>query len=346
MAGSGAVMKAVTIVEPGKTQIIEIEKPEPGPEEVLVRIRALGLCGTDYRTYLGGNPLTGYPRIPGHEIAAEILETGSRVPDQYAPGTAVTLSPYTECGKCSACLAGRVNCCRYNQTLGAQRDGAATEYLAVPYRKILTGDSLSFEQLAMVEPFSVGWHAATRGAVGPGDTVLVFGCGVIGLGALVASHHKGAETIAVDIDNSKLMLARKMGADHVINSDEKSLEDEAVRLTDGHGPRVVIEAVGLPRTFRQAVDIVSFAGRVVYIGYSKKPVEYETSTFVLKELDIRGSRNALMEDFQSVIRMFAQGDVDLEQVITHRFDLLQIGQALELWKSHPERVTKILAIAP
>jgi len=338
-------MKAVTIVEPGKTEIIEIEQPEPGPQEVLVRVRALGLCGTDYRTYLGANPLTGYPRIPGHEIAGEIVQKGDRVPARFAEGMAVTLSPYTACGRCSACLAGRVNCCRYNQTLGAQRDGAAVEYLAVPHDSLLTADTLSFEQLAMVEPFSVGWHAATRGDVGPGDTVLVFGCGVIGLGAQVASRSKGAEVIAVDIDNSKLELARRIGAAHLINSSEKSLEDEALRLTDGHGPRVVIEAVGLPQTFRQAVDLVSFAGRVVYIGYSKKPVEYETAAFVLKELDIRGSRNALKEDFQSVVTLFEQGGVDLQPVVTHRFDLLQIGQALQLWKSHPERVTKILTIA-
>lgn len=336
------MMKAVRITEPGKVEICDLPEPKVGPEEVLVKVKILGLCGSDLATYRGINPLVSYPRIPGHEIAGEIIEAGNDVPKNFNAGLKVTVSPYTACGNCSACRAGRVNCCKNNQTMGVQREGAATELIVVPYRNIFKANGLSDEQIACVEPLSIGWHAVNRARVGPNDTVLVFGCGVVGLGAIAASAYKGAEVIAVDIERMKLDRAGVMGAEHRVNSKKENLNEKVRQLTFGEGPDVVIEAVGLPQTFMAAVDLVCFAGRVVYIGYAKNPVQYETKLFVSKELDILGSRNALNNEIEVVLNIFAGGKISIESLITQRYDLEHIADALRFWETNPAKVTKIL----
>jgi len=335
-------MKAARIDKPGQVSLCSIGEPKVGDDDVLIKVEMIGLCGSDLATYRGSNPMVSYPRIPGHEIAGCIEQIGGNVPDELAVGTRVTVSPYTACGKCSACLAGRANCCRYNQTMGVQRDGAATEYIAVPYEKVVKAGGLSTEQITCIEPLSVGWHACGRAQVAESEIVLVFGCGVIGLGAIAAAVSKGAEVIAVDIDINKLKKAEVLGAKHLVNSAEENLQSCADEITSGHGPVVVIEAVGLPQTFTAAVELVSFAGRVVYIGYAKEKVEYETKLFVSKELDIRGSRNAVKSEFEDVIEMIRGGRIDIGPFVTQRYSLEQIGEALGFWDGNPDDVTKIL----
>lgn len=335
-------MKAAQIAEPGKVVIIDLPKPEVGPGEVLIEMRQLGLCGSDIKTYQNQNPMVTFPRIPGHEIGGVIVEKGANVPESLKTGEKVTVSPYTACGECSSCRVGRVNCCKFNQTLGVQRDGAAQEYIAVPYEKVIPAPTLSFEEIASIEPISVGWHATNRGEVKAGEYVLVFGCGVIGLGAIIAAASKGAHVIAVDIDSNKLEKAKNLGAEFTINSKETDLTAEVMKITSDDGPSVVIEAVGLPLTFRAAVDLVCFAGRVVYIGYAKAPVEYETKHFVAKELDIRGSRNALQHEIAEVTEMLMSGKVDISPFITQRYKFEELGEALEFWGKNINDVTKIV----
>jgi 2-desacetyl-2-hydroxyethyl bacteriochlorophyllide A dehydrogenase len=339
-------MRAFAITDTNQTGFLDIPRPEPGAGEVLLKVRLVGYCGSDLNTYRGLNPMVSYPRIPGHEIAATIAAVGEGVPDEWSAGTNVTLSPYTSCGTCSSCRAGRFNCCRYNQTLGVQRDGAATEYLVVPYEKLFTSDKLSLRELALVEPLTVGGHATDRAQVTAQDTVLVLGCGAIGLGAVAGAAFRGATVVAVDIDDEKLALARKAGAAHTINSRSVDMHEALQELTSGDGPEVVIEAIGLPATFRAAVDEVAFAGRIVYIGYAKHPVEYETKYFVQKELDIRGSRNATPENFQTVIRMLEAGTFPVDEVITRVYPFAEAGQALVDWNANPPAFTKIMVEMP
>jgi L-galactonate 5-dehydrogenase len=338
-------MKACAILEPGKTGFCDIPEPTAGPGQVLVRMRQLGLCGTDLKSFAGDNPLVSFPRVIGHEIAAEVVAVGSGVQKPLRPGASVTLYPYTNCGKCSSCRKGRPNCCRANQTMGVQRDGAATLLLAVPEVKVVPADDLSRDQVTLIEPLSVGFHAVRRGRAAPGDKVAVFGCGMIGLGAIMGAARVGAEVIAIDIDDAKLALARSLGAAHGINSRAGDLVAAINAVAGGDGADVVIEAVGLPQTYRQAIDIVCFAGVVVYIGYASKEVAYETKHFVAKELDIRGSRNALPEDFADVVAMLRQGSVDVSPIITHRFPFARAGEALQFWKGHTNEVTKIVVDA-
>ena len=177
-------MKAIKIIKPGVVKLVELNKPKVSVGEILIKLKALGLCGSDLKTYQGQNQMVIYPRIPGHEIAGEIVQTGEEVPSEFQVGRLVTVSPYTSCGKCVACQQGRVNCCPYNQTLGVQRDGAAVEFITVPYSKVFLAGDLPEEQIACIEPLSVGWHATNRAQIRSEDIVLVFGCGMIGLGVI------------------------------------------------------------------------------------------------------------------------------------------------------------------
>jgi len=335
-------VQTLVIESPGKFAFAEIARPDPAPDEVLLRIRRLGFCGTDLSTFRGLNPVVSYPRVPGHEIAGTIEAVGREVPAELQPGLDVTVMPYTTCGKCTACLQGRVNTCRNNQTLGVQQDGAFTDFITVRWEKIVRATSLGLPELALVEPLAVGFHAVGRGRVGPGDTVIIIGCGMIGLGAIAgAGFGKGATVIAVDIEGQKLELARKAGATHVINSKHESLHERLQQITGGDGPLVAIEAVGTVGTFQAAIDEVATAGRVVYIGYAKSPVTYETKHFILKELDILGSRNSTPEDFRAVIAMLESGRYPVEETITRTVPFADAGTALKDWSEHPDTITKI-----
>jgi L-galactonate 5-dehydrogenase len=334
-------MKTLVIDAPGKFSYGEKPSPEPKPGEVLLRVKRLGFCGTDLSTFRGANPLVTYPRIPGHEIAAVIEAVTVGVPPELAVGREVTVMPYTACGRCSSCRAKRVNACRNNQTLGVQKDGAFTEFIVVPWEKIVTAN-LAARELALVEPLAVGFHAAARGRIVRKDTVLVFGSGMIGLGAIAAAGlHRGANVIAVDIEDNKLALARKAGATHVINSRTEPLAERVQEITGGDGPRVVIEAVGAPATYQAAVEFACFAGRVVYIGYAKAPISYETKLFVMKELDILGSRNSTIEDFQAVIALLESGRYPAAETVTDTVPFARSGEALKNWSDNPAHVTKI-----
>jgi L-galactonate 5-dehydrogenase len=333
-------MLAFQIVEPGASRIVELPRPTPAAGEVLLSICRVGFCGTDLSTFRGVNPLVSYPRVPGHEVSGVVVELGPGVVG-WSVGDSAAVFPYKECGKCSACLASRPNCCRHNQTLGVQREGAMAEYVAIPAAKLLRADGLSHGEQALVEPLTIGFHAVARGAVKERDKVAVLGAGAIGLGAIAGAARRGATVIAVDVDDAKLALAQRCGAEVGINSRRESLHERLAELTGGHGPDVVIEAVGRPETFVAAVEEVCYAGRVVYIGYSKAPVEYDTKLFVLKELDIRGSRNALPADFAAVIEFLQEGRFPTDAVISHCVPLEQAGAMLKAWSDAPERFTKI-----
>ncbi len=338
-------MKALRIIEPRRAEISDILSPQPLAGEVLLRVERVGFCGSDLNSFRGLNPLVTYPRIPGHEIAATVL-SGPRNSSDHIPraGEAVLVFPYTSCGVCAACRMGRSNCCRNNQTLGVQRDGGFCETMAIPAEKIIAAPGLTQAEMALVEPLSIGFHAAARGGFSPADTVAVLGCGAIGLGSIAGTARRGARVIAVDVDDVKLETARKAGALDTINSARVNLHDALKNLTEGEGPSGVIEAVGTPKTFRAAVDEVSYAGRVVYIGYVKEPVSYETKLFVQKELGIYGSRNATREEFVEVISMLRDKTFPVNEMVTRTVSLSEAARALEDWSNRPSQITKIHVI--
>ena len=334
-------MRALMLQGPGNAVVADVpEAASHGEDDILLEVRRVGLCGSDLNSYRGKNPLVSYPRILGHEVAAVVAEGNPRHPE-WEPGTAVAVSPYTNCGKCASCLRGRPNACQFNQTLGVQRDGALTEGIAIPAGRLYRAE-LSIEELCLVEPLTVGFHAVARGRVTAEDVVAVIGCGGVGLGAVAGAAFRGATVIGIDVDDEKLATARKAGAAQTINTAAMDLHAQLAELTGGRGPDVVIEAIGLPQTFRAAVEEVAFTGRVVYIGYAKEQVAYETRLFVQKELDILGSRNAQPEDFRAVIRMLEAKRFPVEEAITHRIAMEETPAVLAEWDKEPARFGKIV----
>jgi len=335
-------MKALQITEPGRVEVVDLPEPEAGAGEVLLRMEYVGFCGSDLNTFRGANALAKSPVIPGHEIGAVIEAAGPGVPGFLQPGMTVTVNPYTACGACPSCRRGRPNACRDNQTLGVQRDGAMRERMAVPWEKVIPAGSLSTREAALVEPMSVGFHAVSRGAVTDTDTVMVIGCGMVGLGAVVRAALRGATVIAADIEEGKLDIARRLGASCGLNTMAPDFRERLALVTGGDGPDVVVEAVGSPATYRLAVDSVAFTGRVVCIGYSKQDVTFETRLFVQKELDIRGSRNAEPSDFRAVIRYLERGNCPVNSLISSIITPQMSSGALSNWSQNPGAVFRIL----
>lgn len=334
-------MKALSISEKGQSTIVELEKPVCGSNQVLIKLAYVAFCGSDLSTYQGRNPMVSYPRVPGHEISGTVEGFGSEV-THLTKGAKVTVIPYTACGECPSCKRGRSNACRSNQTLGVQREGAMTEYIAIDSDKVLLVDQLNLDELALVEPLTVGFHSVDRAEVTDQDTVLVFGCGMIGLGAIAAAVHRGANVIAVDIADDKLNIAKKIGANHTIHSINDNLIEKVNSITDGDLADVVIEAVGHPITYKSAIDVVAFAGRISCIGYAQEDVAFTTKYFVQKELDIRGSRNATRKDFENVIQYLSLKTFPLSETITEKVSLSDAPQALDKWSQDPSVVTKII----
>ncbi|ODT66432.1 MAG: sorbitol dehydrogenase [Pelagibacterium sp. SCN 63-23] len=333
-------MKALAIVGPGQAELIDLPQPSPMDGEVEIALAYVGYCGSDLTSFRGLNPLVTYPRVPGHEVAGTITGLGPHVAG-LAVGQTVTVLPYFNCGTCRACNAGKPNACLHNQTMGVQREGAMTARIVVPQEKVIPVSGLSLRDMALIEPCSVGFHAVNRAQLMPAETVVVLGCGMIGLGALMGSLRAGAKVIVVDLSRRKLDIALKLGAAHAICPEDGDVAAQIAALLP-EGPDVVIEAVGAAVTFLQAVDIVGQCGRVVYIGYAKDPVSYDTKRFLTKELDIRGARNAVHSDFDNVIEWLKGHPEAGDLIVTATAKLDEAPRALAHWDQNPGSYTKIL----
>ena len=289
-------MKVVYVEEPGKIEIREKEMPILKKGEALLKIKYCGICGADVATFTGNQPFTTYPRIPGHEFSAEIVEIeendrGLKV------GDIVTANPYFNCGHCYSCERGIVNACTDNQTMGVQRDGSFAEYVAMPIERIYPGKGLSAKTLALIEPFSIGYHAVSRGHVKPGHKVLVIGAGAIGIFAAVSAKLKGAEVYISDVFEKRLENALKFGVDGIIDVSKEDLLERTKEITNGNGFDICIEAVGQSATFLNCIDAAAFGADIILIGNGKKETTFNHSILLKKELNVYGSRNALKKDF-------------------------------------------------
>ncbi len=335
-------MKTIVIDSPFSLGIVERPMPACGDHEVLLKIGYVGFCGSDLNTFRGLNGMVTYPRVPGHEISATVAAVGDGVPATLRTGMMVTVNPYTHCGHCAACRNRRYNACEHNETLGVQRDGAMSEYLAVPWEKVIAVDGIDEASVALIEPMSVGFHAVGRAAVTDADTVLVIGCGMVGMGAVIRSVRRGARVIACDVDDEKLAMARELGAAHTVNTQHGDVHARLSEITQGLMADVVIEAVGAPDTYQMAIDEAAFTGRIACIGYSKGAVSLQTPLIVKKELQICGSRNALPEDFRAVIDCLRQGGCPTDRFITAVCQPSDAASSMRRWHEAPGRVFRIL----
>lgn len=312
-------MKVVYVEEPGKIEIREKEMPILKKGEALLKIKYCGICGADVATFTGNQPFTTYPRIPGHEFSAEIVEIeendrGLKV------GDIVTANPYFNCGHCYSCERGIVNACTDNQTMGVQRDGSFAEYVAMPIERIYSGKGLSAKTLALIEPFSIGYHAVSRGHVKPGHKVLVIGAGAIGIFAAVSAKLKGAEVYISDVFEKRLENALKFGVDGIIDVSKEDLLERTKEITNGNGFDICIEAVGQSATFLNCIDAAAFGADIILIGNGKKETTFNHSILLKKELNVYGSRNALKKDFLELIDLISSGKINVDHIVSDIFD--------------------------
>jgi len=334
-------MKAVSLPKPGKVEIIDIPEPTPGPEEVLVQVCYVGLCGTDLNSYRGLSPLMTYPRVVGHEISGVVLDKGASVPEHIRPGARVMLEPNKNCGRCASCRAGRPNACEWNQTYGVQRDGALAGLVVAHHSKVFESRALSLQELALAEPLAIGYHAANRGRIRETDTVLVIGCGAVGLGVVAAASRKGARVIALDIDARRLVLPCKLGASWVVLSSREDVEARMKELTPDGLATVTVEAVGKPETYEMALRFADYCGRVVCVGYASQPASWDTKYIVKKELDVLGSRNSLRV-CGPVIDMMERRDRPWAEMIGQVRPLEDAPAVFAEWDRDPQRCVKTL----
>ena len=310
-------MKTIMIPEPGKVTVVETKMPELKEGHALLKILYGGICGSDLGTYRGTFAYASYPRIPGHEFSAQIIKIGAN--DRgLKEGMIVTCNPYFNCGKCYSCERGLVNCCESNETMGAQRDGAFSEYITMPIERIYDGKGLNPKQLALIEPFCISYHGVSRAEIKKDDKVLVVGAGTIGVLAAIAAKAKGGEVYIADIAAEKLRYAYEtFGLAGMIKNDSEENFAKCVEEVTGnhHGFDVCIEAVGLPSTFQNCIDAAAFGGRVVLIGVGKKNLDFNFTLIQKKELNIFGSRNALKFDFTELIDLVKEGGIDLEKIV-------------------------------
>lgn len=332
----------IVIPEPGVVVIEDAPMPEIKPGEALLKVLYGGICGSDLGTYRGTFAYVEYPRIPGHELAVEILEAPANAYG-VAKGGLATVNPYFNCGHCYPCRSGRVNCCTGNQTMGAQRNGGFCRYIAMPVERVYPGDSLDARQLALVEPFCISYHGIKRANIQPGEKVLIVGAGTIGVLAMLAAKHFGAEAYVADIAPEKLKHAEKLGAAKTfVNSSPEALNAWAMETTNGDGFPVTVEAVGLASTFQNCIDAVAFSGRTVLIGVSKQRLDFEFTLIQKKELAVFGSRNAVKDDFSDIIGIMQNTGFDPDAVVTDVYSFEQAPQAFSDFSSMAGQKLKVL----
>lgn len=334
-------MKSVMIEEPYELTITEIDMPKVRKGEALLKIKYCGICGADVASYKGNQPFTTYPRIPGHEFSAEIIE----IPENdrnLKKGDIVTCNPYFNCGVCYSCRRGNVNCCEDNQTMGVQRDGSFCEYIAMPVDRIVHGKGLSAKQLALIEPFTISYHASKRADIKEKDKVLIVGAGPIGLFALISAKLKGAEVYIADILDGRLEMALEYGADGVINTNKQKLAERTAEITNNCGFDVCIEACGLPETFIDCIECAAFAANVILIGNGKKETTFLHSVILKKELNIFGSRNSYTDDFKEIVDIVAAGKVDIMKMVSAVYPVNKADEAFKALAENDGSLAKVL----
>jgi 2-desacetyl-2-hydroxyethyl bacteriochlorophyllide A dehydrogenase len=320
-----------------------VPTPKPAAGEALLKVKYCGICGSDLQTYTGNQPFADYPRIPGHEFSAEIVEIGANSKN-LKRGMIVTANPYFSCGACYSCRRGFVNCCRDNKTMGVQRDGSFAEYITMPVERIVDGMGLSAQTLALVEPFSIGYHGVNRGEVAHNDNVLVIGAGPIGLFAAIAAKLKGANVYVADVLDIRLQTAMALGVNGVVNSKTGDLQASVSSLTQGNGMDVVVECAGQPETFLAAQEAVCFHGKIVLIGNGKREVTFNQSAIIKKEMNIYGSRNSLNEfaPLISLVKLTEGSPMDINKMASKVFDFAAVKDAFDALLHNDGSLAKVL----
>ncbi|MFO7256622.1 MAG: zinc-binding alcohol dehydrogenase family protein [Bacteroidota bacterium] len=335
-------MEVLICESPGTLRYGTRNAPVPGEKETLLRVRRIGICGTDLHAFEGTQPYFTYPRILGHELAGEIVEVNGT--SAFRSGDIVTFLPYFSCGHCVACRQGKTNCCADLKVCGVHIDGGMADYLVVPTENLVAGRGIGLDALALVEPLAIGAHGIRRANVNSGEPVLVIGAGPIGMGAMQFARLAGADVIALDVDERRLAFCReRLGVPYTITAKE----DVLTRLRDitgGDMPAVVIDATGNLNAIQEGFRYMSHGGRYVLIGLQKGDIAFSHPEFHKREGTLMSSRNATRKDFDQVVQAISQGAVDPEAYITHRVTFAAAGEAFPSWLDRKSGVIKAMVM--
>ncbi|MEC5424534.1 zinc-binding alcohol dehydrogenase family protein [Virgibacillus sp. C22-A2] len=333
-------MKAIMIPEAHKIEVLDIKKPEiKEDKDVLLKIKRVGICGSDMHIYHGTNPLATYPRIVGHEVAGEVVEIGENV-THVAVGDHVVVEPINYCGECFACKNGRPNVCKKLTVFGVHEDGGLREFAVLPEKQVHKVDpEIEWDEAVMAEPYTIGAQSIWRGNVQKGQTVFIQGAGPIGITVLKMAKLQGATIIISDITNERLEFAKENGADYTINPTEVDVATKVNEITNDEGANVVIDAVGTPQTFELSVDVASPAGYVVALGFDTRPSAIPLMTITKKELTITGSR-LQTDQFGKVIDLINTKKLMHNGLVTHKFPLSEVKEAFKFVEENPHLVRK------
>lgn len=333
-------MKTIVLEEPGKLVVTETEPPAGiGEAETLVRVRSVGICGTDLHAYRGRQPFFEYPRILGHELGVEILET-CESPNGLRAGDLCSVEPYLNCGDCIACRAERPNCCVSLQVLGVHIDGGMREVISVPTSKLHPSAELSADQLALVETLGIGSHAVERASLTPGESVLVTGCGPIGLSVIQFAQLAGARLSVIDLDPERLRFCRDhFNVENTIIAGESARAELAETLS-GELPTAVFDATGNANSMMDSFHYVSQGGRIIFVGIVMDGITFHDPDFHRMELTILASRNCRPQDFRRIIAGMESGAIDTRPWITHRSSCEDFVESFGQWVEPGSGVVK------
>ena len=334
-------MKTLVCKEPGKLEYATGEVPEVKTGYATIRIRRIGICGTDLHAYEGTQPFFSYPRILGHELSGELVNTGGQ--KGFKVGEAVTFIPYFNCEQCLACRSGKPNCCVDMKVFGVHIDGGMAEYLQIPARLLIKGEGLTYDELALVEPLAIGAHGVRSADVQPGEFVLVIGAGPIGLGIMEFARIAKGKVIAMDVNANRLEFCRdKLGVEHIINASNNDIIEQISKITNGDMPTVVIDATGNLTAVNGGFQYLAHGARYILVGLQKGNISFSHPEFHKREATLMSSRNATREDFEHVIASMKKGLVQPANYITHRCGFDQVKDEFESWLDPENGVIKAI----
>jgi len=335
-------MKALVCRTPRQFDYINTEMPVAAEGETLLKIERIGICGTDLHAFEGTQPYFNYPRILGHELAAIIVQTKAV---GFTASDKVTVIPYMHCGNCIACNSGKYNCCVNMRVFGVHIDGGMREFVAVPDHALIKSEGLSLDELALIEPLSIGAHAVKRAAVANGEFVLIIGAGPIGLGIAQFAKITGAHVIVVDVNDDRLQFCKNnTGIDHAINPLKQDIMEALKQITSNNMPTVVIDATGNLDAINNAFQCLAHGGSYVLVGLQKGNISFSHPEFHKREATLMSSRNANVSDFMHVMDCIKQGLVNPINYITHKVAFSEVATQFETWLSPNSKVVKAIVV--
>ncbi len=334
-------MKTLICTTPGSFEYRKGEKPLLQKNSAIIRIKNVGICGTDLHAFEGTQPFFTYPRILGHELSGELVEADGA--SDFQPGESVSFIPYFNCGHCIACRSGKPNCCTSLNVFGVHIDGGMSEYIQVPSNKLLHGENLAYEELALVEPLAIGAHAVRRAAIEENEFVVIIGAGPIGLATTVFARISGGNVIIIDVNENRLRFCQEhLQIQHIINASSEDAVGRVKEITNGDFATVVIDATGSLKAINGGLSYLAHGGRYVLVGLQKENFSFSHPEFHKREATLMSSRNALRADFESVIACIKNGVVNPQSFITHRAAFEEVKNQFADWLNPANGVIKVM----